>query len=383
MILTSFSFLTSIIWVSVFAVSIKLLSRQMVFLRSFSIYPLIFLICLCLIKVFLPIELFYTQIIRSEKFLPALQRVLSYRFISLFDQNVSISILNILIILSTGVACNIIYKKIGEYKRFYRVLCILAVTKDKRINTTLTRVLKLICIKKEIKIIVHKEIKTPAIVGFRSPIIILPDLIFTDDELLGILMHECQHYRQGHIIIKCVSDIIQAIFWWNPLFKHLNNEVEHTLEMHSDEKVSLYLNKNQQQSYLNAIIKVVQNQKECKKKSILACCLVEEAESNRLKQRFKMLLEGNYSKINKQRSTLFIPIMFVLLFLSYTFVIQPYSSPSIQDYGLMTDISNNDYLVKTDSGYNLYNDNGELMASLIVIDDNLKHLKILNKEDIP
>ena len=34
------------------------------------------------------------------------------------------------------------------------------------------------------------------------------------------------------------------------------------------------------------------------------------------------------------------------------------------------------------SGYNLYNNKGELIANIIVIDDNLRHLKIINEEDL-
>ncbi|MGX1572988.1 M56 family metallopeptidase, partial [Paenibacillus terrae] len=352
MTLTLFSFLTSLIWVSIFAIIIKLLSGQMFLLRSFSIYPLIFLICLCLIRFFLPTELFYTQVIRSKNLLPALQRVLDYPFINLSDISVTIKVFDILIFIGSGVALYKFCRKINEYRRFYNILCILPTSEDQRMKSILTKIQNLTGLKKEMKIIIHKSIKTPAIVGFHSPIIILPDLVFTDDELFGILLHECQHYCQGHAIIKCVCDIMQTVFWWNPFFKHFNSEVEHTLEMHSDEKVSYYLSKQQQHSYLNAIIKVIQNHKEGQKKSILTCCLVEEVEGNRLKQRFKMLLESNYSKINKQRSKLFIPIIFVLLILSYTFVIQPYSDPNIQDYGMNTYISVNDYLVKTDSGYN-------------------------------
>lgn len=378
--LTLFSFLTSLIWVSIFAIVIKLLSRQMILLRTFSIYPLIFLICLCLIRFFLPTELFYTRIIRSENLLPALQRVLAYPLINLFGKGITANVFDILILISGGVALYKFCKKINEYRRLYNILCIFPASEDQRIKSTLANIQNLIGTKREIKIIVHKSIGTPAIVGLYSPIIILPDINFTDDELFGVLLHEWQHYRQRHAIIKCICDIIQTIFWWNPFFRYFNNEVEHTLEMHSDEKVSYYLNKQQQQCYLNAIIKVIQNQSKNQTESILTCCLVEEAQSNRLKQRFKMLLESNYSNINKQRSKMFIPIMFALLILSYTFVIQPYSEPSIQDYGITIDISSDDYFVKTDSGYDLYNKQGELIANVSAIDDSLKHLKIINEE---
>ncbi len=376
---TLFSFLTSLIWVSIFAIVIKLLSRQMILLRTFSIYPLIFLICLCLIRFFLPTELFYTQIIRSKNLLPSLQYVLTYPLINFFSKGITVNILAILILISVGVALYKFYIKISEYRRLSNILSIFPDCEDQRVKTTLEKIQNLTGIRKKLKIIMHKGIRTPAIVGFHSQIILLPDINFTDDELFSVLLHEWQHYQQRHVIIKCICDIIQTIFWWNPFFRYFTTEVEHTLEMHSDEKVSYFLNRQQQKCYLNAIIKVIQNQEKSQKKSILTCCLVEEAKSDRLEQRFKMLLESNYSKIKKQRSKMLIPITFVLLMLSYTFVIQPYSEPSIQNYGIMTEISSSYYFVKTDSGYNLYNEQGDIIATVSAIDDSLKHLKIINE----
>lgn len=379
---SSFSFLISIIWVSIFSIIIEVFSKQMFFLRTFSIYPLIFFICFCIIRFFLPIELFYTQIIRSENLLPVLQHTFNLPLMALPIINIPISLISILIFINCVVALYTIIRKINEYKRFYNILCLFSGSEDQHVKSILNKIQELTGLKKNVKIIVHNSIKTPAIVGFHSPIIILPDIFFSDEELYGVLLHEWQHYCQGHAIIKCVCDIIQTLFWWNPFFKHFKSVVEHTLEMHSDEKVSYYLNKQQQKHYLNAIIKVINNQKEDQKKTILTCCLVEETESKHLKQRFKMLLENNYSKINKQRSILFVPILFALFVLSYSYVIQPYSNPSIQDYGVMAEISNDDYLVKMSSGYNLYNNKGELIANIIVIDDNLRHLKIINEEDL-
>ncbi|MBE5984729.1 M56 family metallopeptidase [Lacrimispora sp. AGF001] len=375
--ITLFSFLTSLIWVSIFAIVIKILSRQMILLRTFSIYPLFFLICLCLIRFFLPTELFYTQIIRSKNLLPSLQYVLTYPLIPV--KGITINVLAILILVSGGIALYKFYTKISEYRRLNNILSIFPACKDQRVKSTLEKIQNLTGIRKDIKIVVDKSIRTPAIVGFQSQVIILPDINFTDDELFGILLHELQHYHQRHVIIKSICDIIQTIFWWNPFFRYFNTEVEHTLEMHSDEKVSYYLNRQQQRCYLNAIIKVIQNQEKNQKKSILTCCLVEEAKSDRLEQRFKMLLESNYSKIKKQRSEMLIPITFFLLMLSYSFVIQPYSEPSIQNYGNMTEISSENYFVKTDSGYDLYNEQGEIIATISVIDDSLKHLKIINE----
>lgn len=384
MLLTSFSFLTALIWGSVFAIVIKLLTKQMALLRTFSIYPLIFLIFCCLIKIVFPVEFFYTKVIRSTKFLPALQHLYSYQLMVLFDR-IYLSVFDVLILISAMVASGIFYQRMRKYRKMYRGLCHFSALNDPRIDAILNRVLELIALKKQVKIIVYGEISTPAMVGFRSPILLLPNLDFTDDELFGILLHECEHYRQKHIVIKFVCDMIQIIFWWNPFFKYLNIEVAHILEMHSDEKVSAYLCKEQQKSYLNAIVKVVQHQEECcHSNGVFSCCLVEKSETSKLEQRFTMLLENNYSNINKQRSKVFIPLMFIILFLSYAFVVQPHGEPEPHEYGEGTiiEISDSDYLVETDSGYNLYNDKGEFVTPVPVIDETVRHLKILTKEEL-
>lgn len=93
------------------------------------------------------------------------------------------------------------------------------------------------CPQKVRKIVVHNAIQSPVIVGGIRPIIILSNIPFDDEELLGIFIHEIAHYKHKHYFIKLVTGFVYICFWWNPLFRDLSSEMEHVLEMHSDKTV--------------------------------------------------------------------------------------------------------------------------------------------------
>ncbi len=74
--LTVFTFFLSIIWVSIFIKVISLLRNQMSFLKTFSIYPLLVMLLLCIIRILFPIKLPFTIIIESKKILACIFRFL-------------------------------------------------------------------------------------------------------------------------------------------------------------------------------------------------------------------------------------------------------------------------------------------------------------------
>lgn len=370
--ITLFSILSSFLWVSIFVLLIEQIGKQMLVLRSFSIYPLVFLLVFALLRIFFPFELFYARVIRSEVILPVIQRIFSYR---IYVLNLS----GIGILIWVVVALRKFYLKIREYRRLYHILNSLPQTEDTRMIKVLEEVQRHSSRKKPIKIVVHEEIKTPAIVGFLKPIIMMPALPFCEDEILGIITHEWMHYYKKHIIYKFCGLIIHIIFWWNPFIKQLDDAIAYVLEMHADQGVSLLLNKRQQHAYLNAITKVIRNQAKDSDMSPLACYLIQKAQNGPLEKRFRMLLEGNYSnnKEKMNKSILLIPLMCAFLILSYTFVLQPYTDTKGGDYGRVTEIPADAYLVVKDDSYTLYNGRGEILADNIkILDDALRQLEI-------
>ena len=58
-------------------------------------------------------------------------------------------------------------------------------------------------------------ISTPAAFGLFHPVILLPNIEFTETELYCVLLHELIHIKHRDWGIKVIMDFISCIHWWN------------------------------------------------------------------------------------------------------------------------------------------------------------------------
>lgn len=378
MTFTIFSLFIAVVWVSAFAKIASLLRKQMLFMRYFSIYPLLFILLFCILRLVISIELPYTKIINSVKILPALQAILCTPIIYLGSHG--LSLFQILLTIWISGAFVILIRHVREYYHLRSVLNLLPASNDMHLYDMLSK-LNIQGRLLNTKIIVNDSIESPAIIGFFKPIILLPNIKFTDNELLGIYTHEYAHYHYGHFFIKCITEVIRSFFWWNPFFKEFSLEITHVLELHSDKVVCRLLGAEIQEEYLLGIAKVIDHLgNQTAPISAFSCSLVEESDGEKIKQRFRMILEKNYN--NKKRGNILIlPIICLLFLISYGFVIQPYSEPDIGSYGDMEEINVDSYLVKSKNGYELYDASDNFIAKIEYIDENLSNLKIIDESE--
>lgn len=376
---TIFTLAIAIFWVGIFAKIVSLLRRQMFFLKYFSLTPLLIILFLCVLRLFLPVELPFTVTINSQTMLPYIQNSLYTPLLQFGNININLSII---IAFTWGAGTvSIILTDIRDYYRFKHLLDYLPITDDKQIHDIFS-LIKTHGRLSKAKIIVHESVESPAIVGFINPVIILPDINFTDDELLGILIHETAHFKYCHNIIKFITEIIHACFWWNPMFKKLSIEIAHALELQSDKIVCRSLNKNQQRNYLLGIAKVVDTISNKNSEAAYSCRLIEEKNDEKLKQRFKMIL-GDFYITKGKRNLLLLPFIVMIFLMSYLIVLQPYYLPNQEAIGLAESIGSDCYLVETEHGYDLYDSNHNYIAEISYIDKSLEDLKIYkNLEDV-
>lgn len=364
---TVFTLAMTVFWVSIFVKIISSLRKHMTAWKYFSIYPLLLLLMFCILRVIFPLELPFTTIILSKKLLPPVQRFLYTPFCNIGE--IGITIFHIILgiwALRTGI---ILVKQAKAYLHFRHTVDMLPETKDMHLYEILNRA----CAGnlKDIEIKVHKSFRSPAIIGFIHPVIIMPDIELNDEQLLGIFIHEISHYKLKHHVIKLITEIIQACFWWNPLFRTLSAEVAHALEMHSDKMVCSRLDQKQSEEYLQGIIKVLKNVQNKDNFSSCGCSLVEENDSEKLKQRFEMILNHGYQS-KKKISFLMLLLLLAIFVLSYGFVIQPYVEPTLEDYDSGTMKLDDDttyYYIRTDNGYELYDASDQFIDIVKEVDD--------------
>lgn len=374
MYFTIFSLTLAILWTSIFIWLITPLRKRMFTLKYFSIYPLLALLLLCMARITLPAELPFTIVIDSTVFLPAIQTFFRKPIFTFGQINVNLNLISAFIWITGAII--IILRRIRDYLHFKRLLNLLPATSDEHLYD----ICEQLYAPENIKIIVHTSIQSPAVFGFRNPVMLLPDIDFSDDELIGIFTHELIHYKYKHALIKYYTEFVRACFWWNPLFKNLSFEMAHALEMHTDKMVCEKINNEQQKAYLMALAKVSDNVDISQSVRNFSCRLVEEKNEDILRQRFKMILEYNY-KNQKNFRLAMIPLILSVFLLSYSVVFQPYSEPKESDFIGMDKIESDFYLVKTEDGYDLYDSNDQFVAEIVIIDESLENLKIYNSLD--
>lgn len=109
-------------------------------------------------------------------------------------------------------------------------------------------------IDKKIDIYKCKLPVSPFIYGMVRPRIILPDIVYTKDELYIILKHEIMHYKENDIFFKVLTIIMKGIHWFNPFIWYFSKCFCNYSEMACDEKCLLLAGKKERKIYASLIV---------------------------------------------------------------------------------------------------------------------------------
>lgn len=350
---------TSFIWFNFFIVITILLRKKYAFYKYVSIYTLLMLVVLCILRVIVVYEFPFTLNIESTNIMTSIQSMLKCHIPLNTNIAFNLCIGHILIIFSLLGSIIFAYRSFSYSVRAYKFFNSLPQTINTDVNRILSEVQKFIGFNRKIKIIIHKKIKSPSVIGYFKPIIILPQLDFSYNEIRGIFVHEIIHCKYKHIILKLIVEFIKILFWWNPLVYLFSDEVNNILEFHADKKLSTLLNEQEIICYLEGIAKVVKNNCMRKKLPSTALGLAINGNENIIEQRFIMLGKNIYTEKQTLINKIIILMTLLLFLLSYMFVIQPYNEPTEENYNDGAPVITDDcYIVKENDVYMIYDKNG-------------------------
>lgn len=349
-------------------------------MRQISLYTLELLLLFCVMRLFLPLEFSFTITINSQKILPAIQSIF-YKPLFSFD-HITVNAAIIAFVIWFSGFFFLLWKQAFQYLSIRKLIKMCPSSNDERLLRILQTAEQRIS-SKQAKIIVHSSITTPAMIGWFHPIIILPEIQFLDDELLGIFIHELAHYRYKHQWIRFLTIIICSCFWWNPFIKDLFSETIHVLELQADKIVCENLTPKQQKRYLLTMIKILEYAQNFNQLSTYTCSLVKKTSSENLQQRFHWILTKENKDMRKPAFTTSLFVLFVFL-LSYAFLPQPFSSPTNADFGnydLVPDYRF--YCIKSDNGYDLYKYPKHFIVHMEQMEEHMQWMQIYdNMEEI-
>lgn len=346
-----YSVATSVLFYNLSLVILFFLRRRTNFLAQYTISTLLFLALLSFVRLLLPVDLELAYVVRSEHILPKLIEVLAYTP-NFLPVSVGVTLLLIWGIGTTAYVVKDIRTEIKAYKARKRYPCVTSTQVQQVLNSFdgdyVVKVSPMVCM--------------PYTVGIIKPVIYLPLINLSDEELYYVLKHEIQHIKSHDNAKRLVFLVIEALFWWNPLAHMSLSEFEMLIEMQCDAKLTSTLDGDEVKMYLQTLISVMKQlqSSEDRQTTKLATSF---AQTYSIKQRFEVLLLRKTRK-PKHVQCLVCCVMVAIFILSYFVIIQAY-------YPMPPVAQGNEFDVEADNTFILIEDgipylfwNGERVEDL-------------------
>ncbi|MBC1226901.1 hypothetical protein HB809_06775 [Listeria booriae] len=100
---------------------------------------------------------------------------------------------------------------------------------------------------------------SPMLIGFRKPIVLLPNKPIDEEELALILRHELVHYKRKDLWVNTLLLLVTAIHWFNPAVYVMGKAVQNDCEESCDEALLQGADIEKRRRYGEAIIGLIRN----------------------------------------------------------------------------------------------------------------------------
>ncbi len=154
-------------------------------------------------------------------------------------------------------------------------------------------------VKRTPAVIVCPEIKSPALLGFLRPRLLLPSGLsgkLEHDELRCILLHELAHLKRADIAVYWLTGLLQALHWFNPLVWHAFYRMRQDAEAACDALVLSRFSRAERIRYGRTMIKLAATGGETRPVLLPGLAGVVEEESQ-IKRRITMISRFKKSSI--------------------------------------------------------------------------------------
>ena len=125
----------------------------------------------------------------------------------------------------------------------------------------LERAKRLVGLRKVLPIVQSRAVKSPALMGFIRPWLLLPHGMMerlTPQELCFVFLHELAHLKRGDIAVNWLMTILQVLHWFNPLVWFAFSRMRADRELACDALALSFAKAEDNKSYGQAIIKLME-----------------------------------------------------------------------------------------------------------------------------
>ncbi len=357
MIVTPYSFVTAIIWFSLFVLLSEMLRRKIGFSIYCNINILLVFIVLAIVRLCVPIELPMTQIVDATIIFGFTEHLIQPIFTI---GNLRVNWLFLLVALwLSGIVFSvfIVVSKIVKDKRVLNSLVFSGV-KNERVEQFFKSNFQEVS--KKCNLVISHEVSSPIVAGLLNPTILLPKSIaeLSDNKLHNVLRHEVTHILNKDLWVKLLVELVCCVMWFNPIVYLLRRGLDSGLELRCDFQSTRDMSEKEKHRYLSTILFFLKSKSSPKAEPRLSTGFnfFNITENFNIKQRFKLISAPQ--KETKLKSVIFMLAMCTCFILSYMVVFQPKHYPPIEELIASQVLTpENSYIVKqSDGNYKMISD---------------------------
>lgn len=141
-------------------------------------------------------------------------------------------------------------------------------------------------IKDTVHIMEYPEAASPMVVGFLEPVLILPEVRYSSEELYFILKHELVHLKRRDVYMKLLLVAANAVHWFNPFIWIMQKEATVDMELSCDERVTQGTDYEVRKAYTETLLSTLH--KRCAGRTVLSTQFYGGKQV--VKKRFKNIL---------------------------------------------------------------------------------------------
>lgn len=221
---------------------------------------------------------------------------------------------------------------------------------------------------------------SPFVFGLLHPTIVIPNNVYSEDELIQVIDHELTHINQHDLLLKWFFSFLSAIYWWNPFIWMIRKQADNAIELSND--ISLYkeMTEEEKTDYAALLVKTADLSSKYETQHSLSLSTHNDPI---LKQRVNDLLNTPEPK----HTLLAVHIIIMLLIVSVSFIITP------EPYGIHEDQidgsfkleerfdeeTEDSYIIDAGDHYDLYVD-GAFVCDFYEIPDEFKNYPVYKEK---
>ena len=125
-------------------------------------------------------------------------------------------------------------------------------------NHVLNKAKEALNIKRQIRLRMSPEVRSPMLVGVFFPTVYIPCREISDENLQMVFLHELTHFKRKDLVIKWLSLFATTVHWFNPFAYILCANLSEACETSCDMAVTKKMSTEEQKTYIKTILELVE-----------------------------------------------------------------------------------------------------------------------------